>query len=676
MKPIESTVTLPNNLPRQEHEFIGRSEALNRLLKLLSRTSRYWLISIVGPGGIGKSALALEASLRCMTRTNLPIDVDATNLAFDGFIWTSAKSKYFLNGTVNPSYAVHSNLEAIVAEIINVLAPAFRAKPTADQRAQVIHLLGTKRILLIVDNLEAVNDPNVLAFLKDLPSPSKAIITDRRQIHESASIALGDLEQKEANELVQVRCEQETNHLLKLNEEQIKMIVSRTGGIPLAIHLVIGQILLGHGSPETILGRIKGDDSALLMFLFDDSYVNVSETARKILQRLSLLNSPTAGQILALGLGNDAAENGIIELLESGLLSEQRDINADTSAVCGLMDRRYRLLPLLRDYVLPRAPRKHWIALRKELCDAIYDQLQSIETNFEWPSTSTIQFVDDNIDSLLWAYEDAMERKDYGKVPELLFMMAFSLDMRGRYSLWMRLSELAKKAATVLRSRETESRICIKNTGWIYFKWHSFDDAEREVSSGLSKLQSDNALLQAIGKRLLGLIAKERGNLGQALSLLEQAHADFVRLNDRRWLAINFGALGSLERDSGDYQKAEAHYRSALEILQTLDGVEHLIETICEKMSGLMIRMNRLVDAESFNHNALQILQKLKRQCGVAHCKLNLARIAERRGDIPEAANLVKEAADLFKAFGAPQEARLDLDRIFTKLNTAPPTPA
>jgi hypothetical protein len=79
-----------------------------------------------------------------------------------------------------------------------------------------------------------------------------------------------------------------------------------------------------------------------------------------------------------------------------------------------------------------------------------------------------------------------------------------------------------------------------------------------------------------------------------------------------------------------------------------------------------MVELKRLPEAEEFNIQAEKILLQLRRQVGVAYCKLNLARIAEQCKDFKKALAYAKEAT-LFVQYGDRGEIAADLQRIQEK---------
>ena len=70
---------IPDNLPRRA-PFFGRDKEMETVMRALSPEDRTWGILLDGIGGIGKSALAIEAAYRCKEQS-----------LFDAFIFVSAK---------------------------------------------------------------------------------------------------------------------------------------------------------------------------------------------------------------------------------------------------------------------------------------------------------------------------------------------------------------------------------------------------------------------------------------------------------------------------------------------------------------------------------------------------------------------------------------------------------
>jgi predicted ATPase len=115
-----------HNLRVQLTPFVGRENELAELSDLLAPTAEARLVTVVGPGGMGKTRLALEAASRQLD--------------------------HYPDGVWFASLAPVQSTEAIVPAITQVLGVSFHG--TEPPRQQLIRYLREKRMLLMLDNLE------------------------------------------------------------------------------------------------------------------------------------------------------------------------------------------------------------------------------------------------------------------------------------------------------------------------------------------------------------------------------------------------------------------------------------------------------------------------------------------------------------------------------------------
>lgn len=190
------------NLPQPDYDqFVGREKELEDLHVLLSPKSRHFLITIDGIGGIGKSALALEAAhyyLRNYDR--LPVEE-----RFDAIIWTTAKRTVLTSdGTVVRRQSLR-NLDDLYSVIAITLQREDITRARSEEQDETVReALTRQRTLLIVDNLETIDDEQLLLFLRELPAPTKAIVTTRHRIDVAYSIRLAGMPFKDALQLIWV----------------------------------------------------------------------------------------------------------------------------------------------------------------------------------------------------------------------------------------------------------------------------------------------------------------------------------------------------------------------------------------------------------------------------------------------------------------------------------------
>ncbi|MDX1417803.1 MAG: AAA family ATPase, partial [Candidatus Promineifilaceae bacterium] len=148
-----------HNLPSPATPFIGRERELDQVQSLLE-TSDHHLLTLLGPGGIGKSRLALAAARRLLEQNSFP----------DG-IWFVP-----LAGLDNPGQIV----SAISTEL------PFDPSGSSELLPQLLDFLRDKKTLLLLDNMEQLLGGAPLPALQEIlaTAPQVTIMaTSRTQLH-------------------------------------------------------------------------------------------------------------------------------------------------------------------------------------------------------------------------------------------------------------------------------------------------------------------------------------------------------------------------------------------------------------------------------------------------------------------------------------------------------------
>ncbi len=248
-----------HNLPHPDYSrFVGREKELAWLRQRLLPQDRAWLITLTGIGGVGKSALALFIAHAYLQDYNrLPPEE-----RFDAIIWISAKEEVLTaQGREKAvlSKQVLRSLEDAYTVIAQVLDREDITRATAEEQSHLVEkALKTQRTLLIMDNLESVKDERLKPFLRNLPMPTKALITSREWLDVADVLALTGLDQEEADQLV---AEEVSLRQVTLETDQRRRLFDLTSGLPLPIRLSAAR-LAGGESFEAImrwLGDASGD---------------------------------------------------------------------------------------------------------------------------------------------------------------------------------------------------------------------------------------------------------------------------------------------------------------------------------------------------------------------------------------------------------------------------------
>jgi hypothetical protein len=252
-----------HNLPQPDYvRFVGREKEREWLRQRLSPRDRAWVIILTGIGGVGKTALALAIAHEYRQRYDeLPPEE-----RFDAIIWASAKEEVLTAAgreRAAPAGLVARTLADIYAAIAQVLEreAITRAATREEQDRLVQQALTAQRTLLVLDNLDALEGPGaeeVRAFLRNLPPPTKAIVTSRERLDVADVLPLRGMEEEEARQLMEAEGEARG---VRLNAAQQAELYRRTAGLPLPIKLSIARLAAGEAweGVRRWLGDATGD---------------------------------------------------------------------------------------------------------------------------------------------------------------------------------------------------------------------------------------------------------------------------------------------------------------------------------------------------------------------------------------------------------------------------------
>ncbi|HEU5097886.1 MAG TPA: ATP-binding protein, partial [Roseiflexaceae bacterium] len=249
-----------HNLPQRSYtRFVGRQAELEKLTQLLlpHPRSRHFIVTLDGIGGVGKSALALELAYRYRDGYAALPEPER----FEAIVWVSAKRTLLTAGGIQQRQQTFNTLADLYREIATVLEqPAIPQADANERRGLIERALTAQRTLLIVDNLETIDDEELLSLLREIPDPTKVIMTTRHRIDIAYTIRLTGMPEPDARVLMMVEAARKGVELTlgsdigehssasssSASAAVLDELYRKTGGIPLAIVWSIGLISLGH----------------------------------------------------------------------------------------------------------------------------------------------------------------------------------------------------------------------------------------------------------------------------------------------------------------------------------------------------------------------------------------------------------------------------------------------
>jgi predicted ATPase/class 3 adenylate cyclase len=346
LRTLDST---PNNLPTQLTSFVGREDLVEEAKKLLDRTR---LLTLTGPGGIGKTRLSLQVAAEVVQK--FP----------DGVYFVP------LSAVRDPGL-----IASTVAQSIGVSVPGNRSPMDS-----VNEHLKDREVLLVLDNLEQLlpdGAPMVSQLLQ--PSPKLKIVASSRaalRVYGEQELALEPLRIPDLHSLPSIDALSQfdavklfieravaARHDFQVTNENapaVAAICERVDGLPLAIELAAARIKLFN--PQALLSRLESSVAVLgagsrdlpgrqqtLVGAIAWSYDLLDEPHRRLFARFSVFARGAALE-QAEAVCGPASELGVDVLI--GL-----DELADQSLIRRLPDfdePRLLMLQVIREYGLAK----------------------------------------------------------------------------------------------------------------------------------------------------------------------------------------------------------------------------------------------------------------------------------------------------------------------------------
>ena len=329
-KPIVHTFNsfAPHSTLPARRAFFGRKTELETIAKFLQPGHVGWGVVLDGPGGIGKTALALEAAhLAPAEHYPLKLFVSAKNRRLD------PDGEHRLQDNRVDDYF------ALLTEIGLALGHDDIQRSPQYQRAELVrHALSSHRALLVLDNLESFTREErrrIYDLLEILPPTCRAIITSRRRDETAArTLRLDKLDIDAAKQLLTALGEHSSS-IAKLSDDEQQRLYAETGGNPLLLTWTAGQLGLIQGRCRTVdeaverlreAHRLKqvDDKNDPLEFIFGDLLDTFTDYETVMLAALAHFTDPARlAWLLPLAeLSETAALTALDDLRDRALLIE------------------------------------------------------------------------------------------------------------------------------------------------------------------------------------------------------------------------------------------------------------------------------------------------------------------------------------------------------------------
>jgi len=634
------------NLPAPTYsQFVERKEASAEVIEGLNKRSA--AVIIVGLGGNGKTSLARETADHCLKSEN------GTAL-FDAAVWVSDKD---WPGT--------TNLSIVLDEIARTLDyPGFTQFEHDEKRREVEQLLRRQRVLVCVDNFETITDGALLAWLLNLPEPSKALITTREYRREYRRggwpVELRGMSEGEIRSLIDQRLQQLRIERLVGSLEQLDPLIIATGGNPKAIEITLGLVKHEHRRLQQVVDDLYAGRGGLFNDLFARVWALLNEAARRVLLVATFFPTSTSAEALSASAGVQgfAFDQAIEHLADMALLDVQQ-INLNSLS-------RYALHPLVRAFAQARmaeqqdfeeGARERWIGWYLQLASQIQVRVDDL---------STLDVLDPEHEAayvvLLWT----VEHQRFSVALQLAHSIGYYYFLRGIWDKNLIINQLGAQAASECGDFSTTVTL----QGYV---------ARRLCNQGIVG-EAKRILLQIEG------LAAEHSISNLTVLLLRQSWGYYWMACQEHELALSICQELSASAESLPIYLTVGNQLAIAECFYNL-GRREEARALAEEMLLTAITQNYIVgivnahlllasidlDNGNFASATARLTgiqsraQQYQGRWSVATIQRCYARLHNLRGDLPAASTALTEAIDLFERLGMRRElaeAREEMHRL------------
>lgn len=646
--PLDSPSAIPNNLPAQLTSFIGRAREIHEVEQLLSKER---LVTLSGPGGSGKTRLALQVAAQ-MTAS-------------------------FQDGVFFVALAPITDPDLVAATVAQALGiPETAGRSIVDHLKD--HLRG-KTMLLLLDNFEQViSAAPLVAELLAGCSKVKVLATSREGLRISGEVEypvppleLPDLTQPPALETIVQYAAIELFHqraqavrpdfqITNATAPAVVEICYRLDGLPLAIELAAARIKLM--PPQAMLTRLGNrlgfltggarDLPARQQTLRNTiawSYDLLDDDEQQLFRRLSVF---VGGCTLAAveAVAEDHPDHGSIldqsgSLLDKSLLREVGSANGEP---------RFVMLETLREFGLEQLEASgEGETIRRRHANFFLAFAEQAEARLE--STEQVQWMhqmEQEHDNLRAALEWSKGAND---AEEICLRLAGTLglfwEVRGYFSEGReRLGDVLSKG-TAQGLAAARARL-LARAAELAFRQSDYPATITFAQESLA-ISRETGDQQGITSALvkLGNAATEMGDYSTASAFLEEALVIWRQLEDKRGIARALISLGWSALRLGDYPLAKARLEESLTLSRELRDTRSMGFELAG-LGEVALRQGDTRRAAQLLEESLELRRQLGNKWGVGVSLGALGWVAMREEDWPRAAARLAESLDVRREIG------------------------
>lgn len=674
---IPGSEKLPE-LPLSPTTFIGRELELSEIAELFAK-SDCRLLTVTGPGGVGKTRLVLKAAER-LSSQQFP----------DGCCWVALES-----------LARPSDITLALADSLGVTLDG-----AWDAREQISHALKPRELLLVLDNFEHLmaGTPLVTHLIQRCPQ-LKVLVTSREALNleeewclpldglplpAEGAISVEEALTFDAVEAFVARA-QRVKPDFDVSEENLADVVHicrLVGGLPLGIELAGAWVRMM--APEAIARQIEQSLDFLsartrnvagrhksIRATFEHSWALLTPAEQQAMRNLSVFTggfSLEAAKYVAgasLPVLANLVDKSLLRVVDNERYDRHPLLHEYTREKLGdqvddAKNRHLKYYVALAEYAYPtfRSCPESWLP-------QLEVERENLRVALEHAYASKQPELGLRLAGVVWRYWSARGPFSEGRkhLTQLLTLAARGTATRARAMGLLGAGQLAQQQGDLASARAWfEERLVVSrelgdeqaigeslfNLGTVISEQGDHDKARALCEESLAILsRSRTGIAVSFPLHRLGLIAYRQGDFAAARSRFEESLSVARRFGYKYGVAVTLSHLGQMAYSQADYSAARTFLEESLEVFREADFKPGIVESLA--CLGLVAcKQGDYAEAQALQKESLELSLTLGDKHSVAGSIEGCARLAAVGGEIERAAWLWGAAEGFREQIGAP----------------------
>ncbi|WP_161624884.1 AfsR/SARP family transcriptional regulator [Streptomyces spectabilis] len=645
--PPAPATRIPANLPARPHRMIGRTEQLALIQRTLTEDREGYLpITVIsGPGGYGKTTLAIEAAHRM----------------------TGDYPDSQLYAHLSGAHPQPASAGDVLSRFLTLLGVS-EIPATVDAKAEVFRAaVAGKRLLIVLD--DAATSAQVLPLLPAEPDCA-VIVTSRNPMPGIAGehIVLGPMSHDEASELISSRVDIDPSGV----PSTLKRLIKLCGGMPLALDLVCARLVTHpHWDLDHLADRLADIDQRLAVLnvdgrdvrtCFELGYQLLSPDAQTLMRTIGYLgvgeiSAWTAAALVGSTIGH--VTTLLDELAATHLLTvtgtvpyiycrvhdlvlayarERATTDGDPAELRAGLDRAFGTRLALADtaYAAMHGPQQRALVGSTARWTPADSPLRITGSATEW-FTARLPHIPQMV-------QRAAEVCLYEACWELAVAPQTAMEAGGYFDLWLTTHTNALTAVRAVGVDYGEA-VLLHSLGYraLVLKDHQEAEIHLHRSAEIFSHLGDNEG-QAATMVLISDACRLRGDLAAARTACERGFA--LRPTNKRVRAGLWLNLGRAQTYGDELAQATESLDQSLTLYEQCDDLRGQAEAHCD-LARVFVREANLVASTASFGSALQLAEAVGDTLGMAYILADLGEAHSDLGSPEDAYPLLIKAADL-----------------------------